>query len=88
MNIRNLNCLYTTGDNAHRLRNESRIYIERFNTVTYGKRSLKYSGSKLWNSIPTIWKDVKNLDEFKNVITKWSCTEINCQNCQEFVYHN
>jgi len=44
-NLQNFSDMYTSRDNGYSLRNENKIFIHRFNTVTYGKMSLKYSGS-------------------------------------------
>ena len=87
MNVRNLNKLYATSKHVHFLRNKKGIYIERFNTITYGKMSLKYRGSKLWNSLPTDWKSVENVNDFKRVIMSWCCFDKDCQKCHNFTYH-
>ena len=47
----------------------------RFHTYTYGFRSFRYSGSKLWNSLPRAIKNTNDINEFKKNITEW------CQTC-------
>jgi hypothetical protein len=34
--------------------------------------SLKYAGSKLWNSLPSACKNCQDVNEFKRVINKWN----------------
>jgi hypothetical protein len=85
-NTRNLGDLYTIRNNGYSLRDKS-LFIERFNTVKYGKMSLKYAGTKLWNSLPSACKNCQDVNEFKRVINKWNCQDYKCQSCLEFLFH-
>ena len=40
-----------------------------FNHVSYGKKSLRTFGLKLWNSQPYPFKSSENLESFKTTIT-------------------
>ena len=46
------------------------LILPRFNTVTYGKNSLRYMGSKIWNSLPDDLKAANNTVIFKKSIRK------------------
>ena len=50
--------LMTSG---HKMRN-----VERYNTVRYGKKSLRILGPQIWNSLPNEYKTTTNLDQFKS----------------------
>ena len=55
------------------------------NTVHYGKDSLKYFGSVMWDFIPLEIKQSANLEDFKNKIRSWSPTECPCRLCQTYL---
>ena len=59
----------------YNLRDRRRLNQPRFHTYTYGFRSFRYSGSKLWNSLPRAIKNTNDINEFKKNITEW------CQTC-------
>ena len=46
-----------------------------FNTKTYGYRSFRYVGAKLWNVLPLNLKNIDNLDIFKREISTWCHSE-------------
>ena len=46
-------------------RDKCRLHQPQFHTYTYGFRSFKYSGSKLWNSLPRAIKNTNDINEFK-----------------------
>ena len=70
--------------NSYSLRN-SDFVIPIFNTVTYGKHSLRYLGPVLWSKL--VYKKIKNsesLNTFKAKIRKLDLAgliEDNCKNC-------
>ena len=39
--------------------------IPRFNTVTFGKHSLRYMGPKIWNIVPRKIRDLPTFDVFQ-----------------------
>ena len=71
-------------------RNENRVTrdryklnlnIPRINQVTFGTKSLKFYGPKIWNNLPVNIKTAENLNAFKDLIKKWngvSCNFIVC----------
>ena len=70
-----LNDLFTEPLANYNFRDKCRLHQPQFHTYTYGFRSFKYSGSKLWNSLPRAIKNTNDINEFKKNITEW------CQTC-------
>ena len=66
-----LNELFEVNDTGYSLRDSHRFKQNKFETKTFGYRSFRYYGSKLWNSIPTEIKSAKSLYIFKSKITEW-----------------
>ena len=65
--------------------NESQTYdftsqkslkVERYNTVRYGKKSLRILGPQIWNSLPNEYKTTTNLDQFKHLMSQWMGSEM------------
>ena len=69
-----LNRLFTEPLAIYNLRDRRRLNQPRFHTYTYGFRSFRYSGSKLWNSLPRAIKNTNDINEFKKNITEWCQT--------------
>ena len=67
--------LFTEPLANYNLRDRRRLNQPRFHTYTYGFRSFRYSGSKLWNSLPRAIRNTNDINEFKKNITEW------CQTC-------
>ena len=81
-----LHNMFKPKDNIYKLRNKYVLEQPLFNTVTYGKRSLKYEGSKLWN---TLDNDVKNsLNSFKMYIKQWQGFSCKCSYCTYCILAN
>ena len=69
--------------NSKRLTN-SDFVVPRFNTVTYGKNSLRYLGPVLWSKLDKVIKNSESLNSFKAKIRKLDLVgllEDNCKNC-------
>ena len=71
-------------------RNENRIThnrcklnlnIPRRNQVTFGTKSLKFYGPKIWNALPVNIKIAGNLNAFKDLIKRWNGASCNCIVC-------
>ena len=61
--------IFNYHNSSYNLR-QSDFSIPRFNTVTYGKHSLRYLGPKLWCKLSTEIRSSKSLKEFKKEIRK------------------
>ena len=44
---------------------KSDLYVSQINTTQYGKRTAKYAGAILWNSLPSTISDSSSLNIFK-----------------------
>ena len=53
-------------------RYKSNLNIPRRNQVTFGTKSLKFYGPKIWNALPVNIKTAENLNVFKDLIKKWN----------------
>ena len=71
-------------------RNENRIARDRYklhlniprrNQFTFGTKSVKFYGSKIWNALPVNIKTAENLNAFKDLIKKWNGVSRNCIVC-------
>ena len=72
------------------LRETSRLIREKYmlnlsipvhNQVTFGSKSLRVFGPKVWNSLPYHIKSSENLESFKMIIKHWNGTRCNCKVC-------
>ena len=54
------------------------------NQVSFGDKSLRYYGPKIWNSLPFHIKSSENLEAFKSIIKNWNGVSCKCKVCQ---YH-
>ena len=71
MNPMYLNNLFCKQKIKYDLRDKTLLEQPKFSTKTYGYRSFKYYGSKLWNDLPFEIKNTENYDEFKLRLTTW-----------------
>ena len=62
-------------------RNASNLFVPSVNGYTYGENSLKFLGPRIWNSLPTHFKEVVTLREFNKLINTWDGTSCNCKMC-------
>ena len=56
----------------------------KYNQVTFGSKSLKTFGPKIWNSLPYHIKSSKNLETFKSVIKNWNGVKCQCKVCKSY----
>ena len=56
--------------------------IPKVNQVSFGNNSIRYFGSKIWNSLPPHIKSCANLETFKRVIKNWDGITCNCRVCK------
>ena len=76
--------LFRRSDTKYALRNKEFV-IPRFNTATYGKHSIRYTGPRLWNIVPKNIRELPTLSSFKINIRKIDLntllTDNHCTNC-------
>ena len=80
----NIADLFRRSDTKYALRNKEFV-IPRFNTATYGKHSIRYTGPRLWNIVPKNIRELPTLSSFKINIRKIDLntllTDNHCTNC-------
>ena len=47
------------------------VYPTRVNQTTFGTRSIRYDGAKIWNHLPNSLKSAETLEIFKSLIKTW-----------------
>ena len=57
------------------------LEIQSYNQASFGRKSLKTLGPKVWNSLPFHIKSAESLDLFKKAIKNWDGISCNCANC-------
>ena len=63
--------LMTVQDIKYDMRDSEKCVMPQYNTVQYGKNSVKYYGVKLWNTLPIAIKTSPSLNTFKSGVTEW-----------------
>ena len=58
--------------------------IPRYETVTYGKHSIRYLGPRLWTKLPKSIRDVTTLMSFKSKIRQLNISELLDNGCAGF----
>ena len=81
-----MNNLSLNGNVRGGLRTNSDFLRPRVNTVHFGKDSLRYFGSVIWDKVPIQIKNSINLSIFKSKIRNWSPDECPCRLCQVYLH--
>ena len=63
-----------------------RFVINTSNHRTFGYKSLKVLGPKIWNNLPYHVKSSDNLDTFKNLLKNWDGNLCKCNLCKNDIY--
>ena len=71
MNPMYLNNLFCKQEIKYNLRDKTLLEQPSFSTKTYGYRSFRYYGSKLWNALPFEITNTDNYNDFKLKLTTW-----------------
>ena len=57
------------------------ILVKHHNTITYGNKSLKTLGPKIWNQLPEEIKSETSYTKFKEYIDNWFGSKFRCNVC-------
>ena len=76
-----LESLFERYETPYNLRDNNRIHQPAYNTITYGKNSVRYQGAKLWNVLPLHIKEATTLPQFKRLIHTWLGPSCKCSIC-------
>ena len=79
--------LFETKNIVYKLRDESCLNQPLVRTTTYGLRSIRYFGPKLWNMLPKSIKDSKDMESFKQAVSQWLGPVCNCSLCMHMKWH-
>ena len=68
-----MNNIFKLNINGREVRDEYKpnLDIPKWNKKTFGYKSLKVLGPKIWNNLPCHVKSLENLDIFKNLLKNW-----------------
>ena len=62
--------------------------MPKWNQRTFGYKSLKVLGPKIWNNLPYHIKSSDNLDTFKNLLKNWDGNLCKCNLCKNYIFKN
>ena len=65
LNPKYISEMFVVKELPYDLRNDTELYQQKMRTTTYGLRSVKYTGAKLWNDLSPILTDETDLLDFK-----------------------
>ena len=65
----------------YNLRDKNRAVQPKVNSTAFGLKSLKYSGSLLWNQLPTDLKRCLDITSFKSLLKSWEGPNCKCGVC-------
>ena len=67
-----------------RVRNQYRLNVDihKVNQVSFGNKSTRSFGLKIWNYLPPHIKSSENLETFKRVKKNWDDITCNCRVCK------
>ena len=72
--------LFSRGESNYDIRDNDLFEIPRFESITYGKKSFRYYGAKLWANLPKEIKEKASLISFKSALTSWLLNNDNLRN--------
>ena len=58
--------------------------VPTINQVSFGGKSLRYYGPKIWNSLSFHIKSSENLEAFINITKNWNGVSCKCKWCQYY----
>ena len=65
----------------YELRNEKQLEQPKVNTETFGIKSFRYQGAKVWNTLPNHVQTIDNPDDFKQAIKDCLPKPCTCNSC-------
>ena len=71
-------------DRAVRNQYKFNLEVPIINQVTFGATSIRYLGSKIWNSLPFHIRSSESLTTFKRIIKIWDMISCKCPICQRY----
>ena len=73
---------FTKQVSPYNMRDSNKLVLPTFNTIQYGKKSIRYQGPSLWNSLPSDVKCFQEFNNFKTALRNSKClNRCNCTLC-------
>ena len=72
-----LSDMFTPKQVPYRMHDSSLLEHSRCRTTTFGLRSISYIGAKLWNDLPSYFKETTCLTDFKMILQTWTEPDLN-----------
>ena len=73
--------LKTMSDTPYDLRGGKSIIQPSVETTTFGLKSFRYEGAKLWNNLPSQMKCASSPKDFKILVKQWTGPSCYCRSC-------
>ena len=79
-----MNEIFELRKTSRAVQNQYKLNLEVpiINQVTFGAKSIRYLGPKIWNSLPFHIKSSESLTTFKRIIKNWDMVSCKCPICQ------
>ena len=78
-----MNEIFQTNPSITRnLRSKNNLVTYKYNSVTYGKISLRILGPTIWNHLPDEYKTAEDLQTFKRLLRQWNDPQCICNLCK------
>ena len=84
----NINDIFKLKINRREVRNKYKLNLDipKWNQITFGYKSLKVLGPKIWNNLPHHIKSSENLDIFKNLLKNSDGNLSKCNLSKNYIY--
>ena len=69
----------------YNLRTINEFELPKVRTSNFGTESLSYLGPKLWETVPSLIRDLDSLESFKKNIKKWIPENCPCRLCKNYI---
>ena len=63
---------FTLHKHIYNTRGLMKLKLNTFNTIRYGKETISYNGTMLWNDMPDDFRDTMSIKDFKRKILVWN----------------
>ena len=83
-----VNNIFKLKINAREVRDKYKLNLDilKWNQTTFGYKSLKALGPKIWNNLPYHVKSSDTFHTFKNLLKNWDGNLCKCNLCKNDVY--
>ena len=77
--------IFVERKNIYNLRNNDGILVPRANTTAHGIETIRYIGSRLWQTLSSEIRESRTLEIFKGLIKTWTTDKCSCRLCKNFI---